>query len=319
MYFEYALEPNLIAAFCDRGHGKLLLQYFGIKHQRIVSRYPDHWEKLSLQAFQELIPSPSLLQKQRFTELMSQLLKRCAKRKSTYEPKAQWLASACREHGNKPFHAILATSNPENHPVVKIICNQDALSETLDEHDSHVKVRRTPGEMAKTIEPLLQMARHIIFVDPYFKATDPRFSEPFKAFMAIVASRTDKHLVAVELHTGVEREFKDRNPRDAMLEKKYAEEIIAGFQKVKRHILPDGIALRIVVWKERDKGDSLHNRYILTELGGVMVGFGLDKEKYDRSQSDDFVCLNNEGPYRDRWNDYLSSSPSFDLVLDRRM
>lgn len=319
MYFEYALEPDLVAAFCDRERGKLLLQCFGLKHQRIVSRFPDHWGTLVSEAFMHLIPSPSFIQKKNLEELKLLLLKRHIKRKTAYDPQSAWITNACREHTIKPFFAIVAAANPESHPAVMTITAHDALDDVLVEHDNHVKVRRIPAEMAKALEPILLTARRIVFVDPYFKATDPRFSEPFKAFMDIVASRSDKHLIAVELHTGIEREFDVRDTRDASLEKKYAEEIFVGFQTVKRHILPDGIALRVVIWKERDKGESLHNRYVLTELGGIMVGYGLDRERFDRSQSDDYVCLNSEGPYRDRWNDYLGATPAFDSVLDRRM
>lgn len=36
-------------------------------------------------------------------------------------------------------------------------------------------------------------------------------------------------------------------------------------------VIPRGMSLKVVRWQEQNKGDGLHNRYILTDRGGVRL------------------------------------------------
>jgi hypothetical protein len=180
--------------------------------------------------------------------------------------------------------------------------------------------------MSTVLRPLLLSARHIIFVDPYFKASGVRFVETYRSLLDIVASRYDKSLVTVELHTGVEREFKQpKTSRDELIEKKCASEIVEVIEKFRKKLIPEGINFRVVVWQElkpcegRKKCEELHNRYIFTDIGGVMLGHGFDEEMWDRESTDDFICMNSEKNYQDRWNDYLGSNPAFEKLQEKRL
>ena len=41
-------------------------------------------------------------------------------------------------------------------------------------------------------------------------------------------------------------------------------------------IVSEGIQVHIIRWREKDGGEKLHNRPILTDIGGVSFGAGLD-------------------------------------------
>ena len=61
--------------------------------------------------------------------------------------------------------------------------------------------------------------------------------------------------------------------------------------------------------RERDGGERLHNRYILTDLGGVIFGVGLDEG--DEGSMDDIHLLART-QYDERWRQYGSEAPAFD-------
>ena len=58
---------------------------------------------------------------------------------------------------------------------------------------------------------------------------------------------------------------------------------------------------------EKQGGERLHNRYILTDLGGVTFGIGLD-EGADGGTDD--LALMGRGQYELRWSQYVGNPPA---------
>ena len=75
--------------------------------------------------------------------------------------------------------------------------------------------------------------------------------------------------------------------------------------------IPAGISLRIVRWKERNQGDGLHNRYILTDRGGIRMAWGLDEGH--PGQTDD-ISLLKPSIYKERWKQYCEEPTAFEFV-----
>ncbi len=76
------------------------------------------------------------------------------------------------------------------------------------------------------------------------------------------------------------------------------------------NIIPHGMCVRLVRWRQKDGGEKLHNRYILTDKGGVSLGVGLDDGTPGET---DEIKLLDEETYKFRWKQY-TSEPAFDLV-----
>ena len=62
---------------------------------------------------------------------------------------------------------------------------------------------------------------------------------------------------------------------------------------------------------EKDSGEKLHNPYILTDIGGVSFGVGLDDGA--DGETDEVMLLENK-TYQFRWAQYMSPEPAFELV-----
>jgi hypothetical protein len=75
--------------------------------------------------------------------------------------------------------------------------------------------------------------------------------------------------------------------------------------------LPTGICVEFSRWRQRTGGEKLHNRYILTDLGGVSLGVGLDAG--EAGETDDLLLLP-RAQYENRWSQYVSNNGAFERV-----
>ena len=316
MFHEFALEPGVVAYWCDRAGYSAFMKRFGIDARRIVSRYPKRWVSEFETAFIQKYPNASYQQKLRKTELINFLTKNTVKRSAVnYDGTIRWLENAESEQSQRPFGGIVAEDNPRGNPAVTVIRSADDILEKLDllPPGSYV-VKRTAEDMAAVVMPLLRCCNYAVFVDPHFDAKK-RFIEPFRHFMTqLVCNRVAASTPTIELHLAVDNQM---NPPQ---EQREAAQRIAALQRQLPEVIPTGHKIKVVVWRERLRGQKLHNRYILTDIGSVSFGVGLDcnEESFHQSleqfQTDDVSCLS-ETHHDSRWSEYISA-PAFDKVAE---
>jgi hypothetical protein len=75
--------------------------------------------------------------------------------------------------------------------------------------------------------------------------------------------------------------------------------------------LPAGFTIEFVRWTQKSGGEKLHNRYVLTDLGGVALGMGLDTG--DTGETDDLLLLP-RAQYEHRWSQYVANDGAFDCA-----
>src|SRR5262249_45322192 len=127
-----------------------------------------------------------------------------------------------------------------------------------------VVVARRPAEMAAAVAAMLRIAETIVLVDPYFSPDSPAHRRTLEAFLrTMLEGRTVGGPGRLEVQTSVghtgtrphfENECKARLPG----------------------CIPAGARLKVIRLEERSPGERLHNRYILTDVGGVVFVGGLD-------------------------------------------
>jgi len=293
MIHEYALEPELVATWGNRHESRYFVEKFGLGQPRIVSRYPRRWTKLVWQAFQ----SDNDLERTRMVELLRRLAEQMVHRRDTlWDPGRTWSENARTEHERVPFHAIVARENPDGHPRILIGTELDATT-PLWAVPRAVTIARRGAEMAAAVSAMLRIAEIVVFVDPYFGPERLRHRRTLEAFLgAVIQGRSVDGPGRLEVHTSIgntgtrgffEAECQGRLPR----------------------CIPAGVRVRIVRLEERPRGEHLHNRYILTDLGGVLFGAGLDEG--DDGATDDLHLLD-RAQYDERWQQYASAAPAFD-------
>ena len=301
MIHEYALEPELVASWHGLLKYRLFVEMFGLGAGRVVSRYPKKWTKLVWDAFEaDFGKTASPVDRSRMGKLLKQITKPVAKRPGRiWEATHDWLTNAENEHTRKPFHAILARNNPRGNTGV--LRESEVLEGTAKGWDAPgtATVPRNAEEMAKSVAPMLRCATKILFVDPYFRANEERFRKPLTAFLQNADTQGLQR--AVELHTSASY----RNAPSWDFFRQECEEKLPP-------VIPEGMTLAVYRWKEREGGEKLHNRYILTDIGGVSFLIGLDEGDPGSNETDDVARLS-ANTYAKRWQNYAQPNGAFDL------
>ncbi len=291
MIFEYAVEPILLNNWKDF---RYFTEKFGVPNGRLISRFPKKWKRLVYEALAEC----GEIERKRIEEGLRQLDARMLKRQHDWDSQFDWLTNAETEHLKRLFHAILAKTNRNQRAFV---LEGDRLDETeplWNTRRSRI-IPRKAREMAACVAPLLRWSRRLMFIDPYFGPENPRHRRPFEAFMvAMLEGRLQNPPTVVEVH------ITDRADFDFF--KSEVNQRLSG-------LIPVGVKVRFVRWRQRDGGEKLHNRYILTDIGGVSFEVGLDDGA--EGETDEIKLLEKE-IYELRLEQYGSSTPAFDLVDD---
>jgi len=293
MIHEYALEPELVLTWVDRRVGRYFIEKFGVGQPRIVARYPKQWKKLVW----EMFSGGSEIDRKRLEELIERLSETMVKRQALpWDPDRTWVENAGDEHARVPFHAILARTNPGAHPEVLAADEIDDATRLWAVPRGRTTAR-TATEMAGAVASMLRIADVVVFVDPHFGPENPRHRRPLEAFLrAAVDARPGELPRRLEVHCSADRgaseeffrnECHDRLPR----------------------CIPRGVRLNMVRLRQRADGERLHNRYILTNLGGVIFGVGLDEGH--AGDTDDIQLLDRK-QYEERWRQYGAEGPAFE-------
>ena len=293
MIHEYALEPELVATWTDRSTCRYFKENFGLGQGRLVSRYPKRWKRLVWDSFD----CTDDFARQRLTELIARLSEQMVRRSNIQwdSHSTSWIENAEREHERRPFHAILAQTNPENHPHVLTESDIDEDSAARWAVERGYSVARSATEMADVVAPLLRCSSDVIFVDPHFGPGLPRYRRPFAAFLEqMVRQRPGEMPKRIEVHTGAE---------DTGTEEFFREECDT---KLHRSV-PEEMRVLVRRLRQKQDGEKLHNRYILTDIGGVIFGIGLDEG--DEGETDD-ITLMDRGQYELRWSQYGGDPPT---------
>ena len=297
MLYEYALEPELVATWGDRSAGRYFADKFGLGSPRIVSRCPKQWKKLVWSAWERLQTGDKEIDHARMTELIEQLSEAMVGRTNTVvNPDHTWLNKATEEHQRVPFHAILARRNPAGHAGI-------LTADDLDERTSlwtiprGVTIPRTAAAIAGTVGNMLRIATEITFIDPYFAPHHERFRNVLEACLkACLRQRVGAppriRILSSDKNGAEETYFRDECGRRLPV------------------LIPADLTVTIRRLRERQDGERLHNRYILTELGGISFGVGLDEAAAPSIARDDLHVLD-RGQYEERWRQYSDGSLAF--------
>lgn len=303
MIYEYALQPELVCTWTDRLLCSLIMGQFGLDKGRLVSRYPSQypsqWKELVLESYERNASRRPDTQKEhakkqwerkRLEELLQRLGDIFINRDNPlWTNELDWLNNAITEHQRGKFRAILASENVRDVNEILTIDDLHDNNPLWSIHQSGIAVSRDPEKMANIVAPLLQNARNVIFVDPHFQPNLPRYLEPLKLFLKIMA--TSQNVIKkqiVEVHCNADKcgEY-------------------GWFKGECASKLPDAIpkAMKVTIFYLQEKigGEALHNRYILTEIGGIGFGYGLDKG--NKGQQDDLHLMGYD-QLTLRWSQY---------------
>jgi len=149
-------------------------------------------------------------------------------------------------------------------------------------------VQKSLGEMVQVTTDFLRLSSQITFVDPYFSHRSDMLN-PMAKFIELCGSNSPVESKEVLILV------KDRADLPSM---QYLLDAILNHNDFTSR----GIAsLTIKALAEKPNGEALHNRYIISELGALHWGIGLDER---HSEVNDDVVMLNEEIFNKRFEQY---------------
>lgn len=302
MIYEYAIEPETVAKWGNISDYRFYCEKFGLGQPRLMSEYPKlkNWRRRVLIA----AGGKDDMELQRITALIGLLSEKMIPRNvSTYDGNKEWLQNAEIEDINNSFRAIIARSNPRNHK--NVLCNQAlglSSNPKWDIREQNI-VPRSAYDMALVLRPILKKCNIAIFIDPYFMLNENEIDNWKKPFTALInelpKEKFSESSFQVEFHSSASA-HKAPSPAEF---KRRCEHHLA-------YCIPQGLYVNFKRWKQRLDGEKLHDRYLLTDIGGVDFSIGLAEGLKGETQK---ISLLKKETYEGIWERYMSKNPAFDL------
>jgi len=225
---------------------------------------------------------------QRITAIFELLTDRRIRREDCdYDGTLSWLENAESENERRAFHAILAQNNPRRHK--KVLTNDNLNANQLWNVQKQVYCQRRAQDMANSVEAILSNCSEIHFIDRHFGPEMLRWRRPLEAFLQVISTNRiyRPSIGKIVVHTSDIRDFASfRQDCEDHLKKR----------------VPKGTCLTLQRWKDKPDGEKMHDRYILSDIGGVKVDPGID----DSYRGGNFVAMLLERHlYEKYWNDFV--------------
>ena len=295
MIYEYAIDPSLVVAWAkSQKDFEYYYEKFGLGQSKIMSEFPKfkNWRK----QFRQAAAGAQDFELQRITSLFSLLAERRVLRDGfTYDGTISWLENAETENSRCPFQAILSSENPRKNE--RVLSPGFVKNSQLWKTEEQDFCPRISENMAQLVLPILSNCSKLYLIDPHFGPENPRHRRPVEAFLKCMANnRFGKPLPdCIEIHTSDKADFEF-------------------FKNTCHEKLPDlilaGYCVKLKRWIWRTGGEKFHQRFILSDIGGVEVDPGLD----DGNEGESFkVMLLKRKMFEKHWQDFITA-PAFDLA-----
>jgi hypothetical protein len=275
MFKEIAIDPAAVVGSAVQFNN--IIDRFGIPEGRLIAAFPSKWKRLVYEAANYQLKSHRDLKRieERLRKLpQSSLL---SKERPGQGCAEDWVSAAIEENRRLPFDAVITAAE-----VGELGFLQPA--DVSIEHPSFATnrqwhVKRDAISMADCCGPLWTSSLHIKLVDPYFDASSRRFKRSFVEFMRRIRPGT-----TVDIFRG---------------DQIGAEKYFTGVQRALADVAPVGFVLRLFVRPQ----DPMHNRFVMSSVGGVSFQIGLDEDATGE-RPEDIVTVLQDDVWLREWNTY---------------
>lgn len=276
MLKDFAIDPEALTTWESC---RAVLDRFVMGSGAMISEYPKRWRRLVYESAGRQCRD---LELKRITERLN-ALNRCLLIPSHREypdGERSWIDKALDVHQKNPFGGVICADDDHASVESNVISAADvAATHLLFRSLGQAHVTRDPAKMAETVKLLLTNAGHVKFVDTHYRpGRSAGFDEPIRQILNQIR-HDGVRAIRIELHT----ESSDRRPPDEQLENGFAEIV---------HQSVANAEVSVVFYAQ----GLLHNRFLLTDNGGVMWGTGLDEQGNSnrKTEFDDLFLLNDE-------------------------
>lgn len=301
MLKEFAVEPDCIRSVDKL---KLIAEQCGIRSGRHISMFPRYqWPCDVLKA----IGSESYSATQRIKDIIIRLERRggLVDTGRLFTRELSWRENAIEQHRCDPFSGIVAV---ERFCDDACVCGIDDLSSESPPWlvKTHDQIPRTEDALCTCATPLFKRAKKVLLVDPHFTPDTKRYESSLMALVRLAATVSARD-ASIELHA-------KRLPKAGATEEEksnWVDQFVSACQARLPRLIPKGVRLRVQLWAEKNGGERLHARYLMTDRGAILVESGLDLGNNGEMTD---VALVDPDVFRRRWSDMEEGATTYEDV-----
>ena len=270
MIREFALEPEMLKSE--------LVQYYlrsnvGVCKGQFISKCPKNWSN-AVAAWPKI--------RELYIALDRRKAFRDFDRQVDWDNAQSWSENIEQNKEQIAFDVIIQSEAIKALETVVTLNNWPDKEDLLD-RDNHLfaRIPKRADEIARVLGSLGKISSKLMFADPYLYSAEDRFLNVY--FETLNVSKVSQK-TTVELHTKFSFKDQGRNKSWEMLSKPDLEnQLHLAKQRFEKSLLPrlnqfsDALSINVYVWGEREGGTNFHDRYFLTELGGMKLGAGTDE------------------------------------------
>ena len=259
MHHEYAVEPAAIGSSWETF--LYIFEKFGFQKGRLISRFPRTWPRLVIEATAQ--SGIGDMARARIVEKLRQGRRTAlVSTGREFDPAlGGWIDNALASHAERPFRGIISDDDRAEDGVISLA----ELDEThpLMAAPASCDVPRTALDLANACRLLCYSAREIDLVDPYFDLGlgGEDYRTPLEQVMNAL-HLAGKEQVCIRIH------YRAHDTRPTQ------RQILQDTGRWVNVTIPTGYELHLYAWEQRPGGEDLHDRFLLCDCGGMMVGAG---------------------------------------------
>jgi hypothetical protein len=257
MFSEFAVEPAAMVTNIDRFLG--MIDKFSVDQGRIISDFAQgRWSPAVID--RAIANGLGEIAVASIVERLHE--KRDQKAIARFRPypgvAGGWTANALHADAGTPFYGIITDAGNCNH--ARECSAADARSDRPPLLvDDFADIPRTAAAILDIAAPLIKVSRKLHLIDPHIGFA-PRWLNPLRALIA--ACGAPMELTVHAYATG------DDKPTRQYFEGRVRQYFQA---------LPAGVGVTFRRWERRPGGQEFHDRAILSDVGGMTFGHGLDE------------------------------------------
>lgn len=262
MIYEYAVSPAL---FGDIHNIAFLYEAFGIDRGRLISEFPRkrEWSKYARHFISKC--ARDQIERNALIELLIAFERKALyeRQRTHWDNQKNWIENALYENEQRAFRGILNHDPVDDQKGVMTIGN--TWRATQWNNPQSISVSRTAPNLVQAAMPLISLSTTLVLIDRNFEPTDARFSKVLIEFANQILRQ--KHQPKITLIKYVTTYESDKNaPRTINMFESDCRTALTSS-------LPRGISVKFIIKVKK----LLHDRFVLTDRGGLQLGIGLDE------------------------------------------
>lgn len=261
MLYEYAVDPTVTGReIAELQH---LFALFGLDRGRYMSLIDK--ESWFSEAYKASAGKGDVARKRIEVLLRRVMASKAYASGRVPDSSLDWIGNTRASHAARPFQAIVSDKTDPTVPAIIEVADVDELH-PLFRCEQTRRVERTENALASALLPMALIGKRLALIDPFLDLRNIR-GQDFRSVIARLLSdlaASGRANVELELHW----RSHDSRPPEALV-KQNARTWCAG-------MIPRGYRLVFYEWIERPRGEDFHDRFFLTEAGGIAAGAGFE-------------------------------------------